>query len=181
MKKFLLLFTLLISYELFAQVAINSDGTTADSSAMLDIKSSSRGLLIPRMTFADTLNISSPALGLTIFIIDDSSFYFHKAEGWESIVTPPRSGHAHGLFATRTPRRPNPIGLTLIKLDKIEKNKLFVSGVDAFNNTPVLDIKPFLPDLDYVDTEKNRKAEYELRHHDTGFVKSDEIKNIIKP
>ena len=108
-------------------------------------------------------------------------FYFHKAEGWESIVTPPRSGHAHGLFATRTPRRPNPIGLTLIKLDKIEKNKLFVSGVDAFNNTPVLDIKPFLPDLDYVDTEKNRKAEYELRHHDTGFVKSDEIKNIIKP
>lgn len=93
-------------------------------------------------------------------------FYFHQVTDWDSIVNPPRSNHTHGLFATRTPRRPNPIGLTLIKLDKIVENKLFVSGVDAYNQTPVLDIKPFLPDLDFVETEKNRKAEKKLRNQE---------------
>ncbi len=65
-----------------AQVAINTDGSAADNSAMLDIKSNNKGLLIPRMTFADTANIISPALGLIIFVTDDSSFYYHKNSGW---------------------------------------------------------------------------------------------------
>ncbi|MCF6241553.1 MAG: tRNA (N6-threonylcarbamoyladenosine(37)-N6)-methyltransferase TrmO [Bacteroidales bacterium] len=93
-------------------------------------------------------------------------FYFHKITEWESIVTTRRSKKQYGLFATRTPRRPNPIGMTLIKLDAIKENKLYVSGVDAYNQTPVLDIKPFLPDLDFVKTEKNRKAENQLRNLD---------------
>lgn len=58
-----------------------------------------------------------------------------------------------GAFATRTNLRPNPIGLTLVELVKVEKNVLTVRGLDAFNGTPVLDIKPF----DYWDTAKNVK------------------------
>ena len=84
-------------------------------------------------------------------------FYFHEITDWESIVTPRCSKHRYGLFATRTPRRPNPIGMTLIKLDAIKENKLYVSGIDVFDQTPVLDIKPFLPDLDFVATDKNKK------------------------
>ena len=61
--------------------------------------------------------------------------HFHEAKGWESIVTPPESDHKFGLFATRSPRRPNPIGLSLIKMDTIIKNKIYVSGIDIFNNT----------------------------------------------
>ena len=48
-----------------------------------------------------------------------------------------------GIFATRTPHRPNPIGLTCVKLMKIKNNVLTVQGLDAYNETPVLDIKPF--------------------------------------
>ena len=48
-----------------------------------------------------------------------------------------------GIFATRTPHRPNPIGLTLVKLEKIEKNKLLISGVDMVEGTPIIDIKPY--------------------------------------
>jgi tRNA-Thr(GGU) m(6)t(6)A37 methyltransferase TsaA len=89
-------------------------------------------------------------------------FYFHKITDWESIVTTRHNKNRYGLFATRTPRRPNPIGMTLVKLEAIKENKLYVSGVDTFDQTPVLDIKPFLPDLDFVETEKNRNAGYHL-------------------
>ncbi len=84
------LFILLILFsgitQSFAQVAVNNDGSAADNSAMLDIKSSNKGLLIPRMSFADTSNITSPALGLIIFITNDSSFYYHKNSGWVKMV-----------------------------------------------------------------------------------------------
>jgi tRNA (Thr-GGU) A37 N-methylase len=63
--------------------------------------------------------------------------------------------------------------MTLIKLDAIKENKLYVSGVDAFDQTPVLDIKPFLPDLDFVITDKNKRVEHDLRHDDTGFVDTE--------
>ena len=81
-------------------------------------------------------------------------FFFDKVKDWESIVKPPVSNRTYGLFATRTPRRPNPIGMTLVKLESIENNRLLVSGVDAFDGTPVLDIKPFFPDLDCVETKQ---------------------------
>ena len=59
-----------------------------------------------------------------------------------------------GVFATRTNLRPNPIGLTLVELVKVESNVLIVRGLDAFNGTPVLDIKPY----DYWDMAKNAKV-----------------------
>ncbi|MGD8545758.1 MAG: tRNA (N6-threonylcarbamoyladenosine(37)-N6)-methyltransferase TrmO [Candidatus Bathyarchaeota archaeon] len=59
-----------------------------------------------------------------------------------------------GTFATRTPYRPNPIGLTIVELLNVDKNILSVRGLDAFDNTPVLDIKPF----DYWDTDQDAKV-----------------------
>ena len=67
----------------------------------------------------------------------------------EMTVSPPwpKAGRA-GLFATRTPARPNPIGLHVVRLKKIEGNVLYTWPVDAFDGTPVLDIKPYFRDLD---------------------------------
>ena len=58
------------------------------------------------------------------------------------------------MFASRTPHRPNPIGLTLAKLISISENKLYVSGIDLIDGTPVLDIKPYIPNYDNPITNK---------------------------
>ncbi|MBN1251633.1 MAG: tRNA (N6-threonylcarbamoyladenosine(37)-N6)-methyltransferase TrmO [Bacteroidales bacterium] len=107
-------------------------------------------------------------------------FHFHEAKGYENIVKPPESNHEFGLFATRSPRRPNPIGLSLIKLDSIVKNKLYVSGIDIFDKTPVLDIKPFLPSVDCMITEKNMIAEYYLGHHTENYINDSLVKIFIE-
>ena len=79
-----------------------------------------------------------------LFII----FWMHKISNEErkTLKVHPRGRNELpllGVFATRTPHRPNPIGLTLVELVKVEENVLTVRGLDAFNGTPVLDIKPF--------------------------------------
>eukprot|EP01118_Nematostelium_gracile_P016250 TRINITY_DN668_c0_g1_i3.p1 TRINITY_DN668_c0_g1~~TRINITY_DN668_c0_g1_i3.p1 ORF type:complete len:172 (+),score=37.39 TRINITY_DN668_c0_g1_i3:381-896(+) len=67
-------------------------------------------------------------------------------------VSPPRlEGNKVGIFSTRSPNRPNPIGLSLVKLEKREKSTLFVSGVDLIDGTPILDIKPYIHKYDSVE------------------------------
>ena len=105
--------------------------------------------------------------------------HFDKANGWESIVTPPESDHQYGLFATRSPRRPNPISLSLIKIDTLINNKIYVSGVDLFDRTPILDIKPFLPSIDYVISEKNMVSELYLGHHNEDFINDTLVKEFV--
>ena len=64
-------------------------------------------------------------------------------------VKPPWAGGVRvGLFSSRSPARPNPIGLSVVRINKIEKNRIYTSGLDAFDGTPVLDIKPYIKDLD---------------------------------
>jgi tRNA-Thr(GGU) m(6)t(6)A37 methyltransferase TsaA len=75
-------------------------------------------------------------------------YHMHLSKKWSSSVRPPGSENAMGLFATRSPNRPNSIGFSVIKLDSINGLDIHVSGVDAFNGTPVLDIKPWIPSLD---------------------------------
>jgi len=75
-------------------------------------------------------------------------YHMHRSEKWHTPVRPPESQHDFGLFATRSPNRPNPIGFAVIRLDGIEGTFLHVSGIDAFDRTPVLDIKPWLPSID---------------------------------
>ena len=100
-------------------------------------------------------------------------YHFNEADGWEPIVSPPGSNndHEYGLFSTRIPKRPNPIGFSIIKLHKIKDGILYVSGVDAFDKTPVLDIKPYLPSVDCVKSIQNELIEEVLGHHDEIFIK----------
>ncbi len=72
---------------------------------------------------------------------------FDKSEGYELVGTPPVDDRPHGVFATRSPRRPNPIGLTVVELLRREGSVLHVRGVDMLDGTPILDIKPYLSSL----------------------------------
>lgn len=64
-------------------------------------------------------------------------------------VSPPwAEGKKVGLFASRSPNRPNPIGLSIVEVKKIDGNVIYTSGLDVYDNTPLLDIKPYIQDLD---------------------------------
>ncbi len=69
---------------------------------------------------------------------------FHESQGFELLGTPPSDNRPHGVFATRSPRRPNPIGLTVVELLRREGRLLRVRGVDMLDGTPILDVKPYL-------------------------------------
>jgi tRNA (adenine37-N6)-methyltransferase len=69
---------------------------------------------------------------------------FHRHEGYELLSKPPTDDRLHGVFATRAPRRPSPIGLTVVELLGREGPRLRVRGVDMLDGSPVLDIKPYL-------------------------------------
>jgi tRNA (adenine37-N6)-methyltransferase len=75
-------------------------------------------------------------------------YVFHRSQGYALKVTPFLDDKQHGLFATRHPRRPNPIGLSIVRLLKREGNLLEIEGVDILDGTPLLDIKPYVPDFD---------------------------------
>jgi len=72
-------------------------------------------------------------------------FGFHKSEGYELLTTPRLDNTPRGVFATRSPHRPNPIGMTILKIIERKNNVLRVSGMDMIEGTPVLDIKPYTP------------------------------------
>lgn len=69
---------------------------------------------------------------------------FDRAEGYDLRFTPPTDPRPHGVFATRSPRRPNPIGLTVVRLLSREGRRLRVAGLDMLDGTPILDLKPYL-------------------------------------
>jgi tRNA (adenine37-N6)-methyltransferase len=69
---------------------------------------------------------------------------FHRSEGFQLTGTPPSDNRPHGVFATRSPYRPNAIGLTVVELVRREGAKLHVRGIDMLDGTPILDIKPYL-------------------------------------
>jgi tRNA-Thr(GGU) m(6)t(6)A37 methyltransferase TsaA len=72
---------------------------------------------------------------------------FDRSGPFELTATPPSDNQPHGVFATRSPRRPNPIGLTVVELLRREKGSLYVRGVDMLDQTPILDIKPYLSSI----------------------------------
>jgi len=80
-------------------------------------------------------------------------YVFHHAKNVKLTVTPFLDSHPKGVFATRAPTRPNPIGLSIVKLLHIEGNVLTIENVDVVDGTPLLDIKPYVPAFDhYADT-----------------------------
>lgn len=74
--------------------------------------------------------------------------HFHKSSEYKLTVTPSEETVVRGLFATRSPRRPNPIGFSVVQLNEIKENRLMVSDLDILDNTPVLDIKPYFREFD---------------------------------
>jgi tRNA (adenine37-N6)-methyltransferase len=75
-------------------------------------------------------------------------YIFHRSSGFSLIVKPFLDDQMHGLFATRYPYRPNPIGLSIVRLVSIAGNWLEIEGVDVLDQTPLLDIKPYVPQFD---------------------------------
>jgi tRNA-Thr(GGU) m(6)t(6)A37 methyltransferase TsaA len=76
-------------------------------------------------------------------------YVFHRSKGYDLICRPYMEEHVRGLFAIRAPRRPNPIGLSVVRLEKRERNILYLSEVDMMDGTPLLDVKPFVPKFDH--------------------------------
>jgi tRNA-Thr(GGU) m(6)t(6)A37 methyltransferase TsaA len=75
-------------------------------------------------------------------------YAFDRSTGWWPLVQTPWEEKPHGLFATRSPNRPSPIGMTVVRLLRREGASLYVAGLDAFDGTPVLDLKPYIPGVD---------------------------------
>jgi tRNA (adenine37-N6)-methyltransferase len=88
---------------------------------------------------------------------------FDRASAYELLATPPTDTRPHGVFATRAPRRPNPIGLTVVELLRREGPKLYVRGVDMLDGTPILDIKPYLSSIPVQELRRGWIAEVELQ------------------
>jgi tRNA-Thr(GGU) m(6)t(6)A37 methyltransferase TsaA len=88
---------------------------------------------------------------------------FDRSTGFELLGTPPCDDQPHGVFATRSPRRPNPIGLTVVELLRREGPLLHVRGLDMLDGTPVLDIKPYLSGVPPEGLRRGWLAEAEAR------------------
>jgi len=88
---------------------------------------------------------------------------FDRSEGFELCGKPPSDDRPHGVFATRSPRRPNPIALTTVELLSREGRRLRVRGVDMLDGTPILDIKPYLSSVPEEKLRRGWLAEAEAR------------------
>ena len=93
---------------------------------------------------------------IVIWVFDRSGVY-------ELMGTPPSDNRPHGVFATRSPRRPNPIGLTTVELLRREGSRLHVRGIDMLEGTPILDIKPYLSSVPAKRLKRGWLAEAEAR------------------
>ncbi|HEU5231721.1 MAG TPA: tRNA (N6-threonylcarbamoyladenosine(37)-N6)-methyltransferase TrmO [Terriglobales bacterium] len=88
---------------------------------------------------------------------------FDRSSGFELLGSPPSDNRPHGVFATRSPRRPNPIALTVVELRRRDGLELHVRGVDMLDGTPILDIKPYLSSIPAEKLRRGWLAEAEAR------------------
>jgi tRNA (adenine37-N6)-methyltransferase len=88
---------------------------------------------------------------------------FDRVAGYDLRATPPTDTRPHGVFATRSPRRPNPIGLTVVQLLRRDGPRLHVRGIDMLDGTPILDIKPYLSSVPAKRLKRGWLAEAEAR------------------
>jgi len=75
-------------------------------------------------------------------------YHLHLSNSYNLKVVPFLDDQIRGVFSTRAPKRPNPIGLSVVKLNKIKMNRLEIENIDIIDGTPLLDIKPYIPDMD---------------------------------
>ena len=104
-------------------------------------------------------------------------FYFDQSKKY-TLQTNTYSGEFKGVFASRSPNRPSLIGVSTVTLEKIEHNHLYVKGLDALNNTPVLDIKPFVLPLDSNEIEEKQRKEHP-RHQIMDLISRGNLKELL--
>jgi len=114
----------------------------------------------------------SPEFEAGLFDIDGFShlfvlWVFDRSEGFDLVSRPPIDDRPHGVFATRSPRRPNPIGLTAVELVRRDGRLLHVRGVDMLDGTPILDIKPYLSSIPSETLKRGWIAEAEARQNES--------------
>jgi tRNA-Thr(GGU) m(6)t(6)A37 methyltransferase TsaA len=95
---------------------------------------------------------------------------FDRVNGFDLVATPPTDTRPHGVFATRSPRRPNPIGLTVVKLIGRDGCRLRVGGIDMLDGTPILDIKPYLSSVPIDQVKRGWLAEAEALRKDNSLT-----------
>ena len=88
---------------------------------------------------------------------------FDRSVGYDLMARPPIDDREHGVFATRSPRRPNPIGLTVVRLLGRQGSRLFVRGVDMLDGTPIVDLKPYLSSVPAEEIRRGWIADAEAR------------------
>ena len=89
-------------------------------------------------------------------------YNFHMSKKVSLIVTPYLDSHPRGVFATRAPGRPNPIGFSVVNLVKVDGNILHIKNVDIVDGTPLLDIKPYVPEFDFRDVKSTGWLEHSV-------------------
>ncbi len=90
-------------------------------------------------------------------------YHFHLSKAYSLEVKPYMDSKLHGLFATRAPARPNPIGLSVVRLTEVKRNNLHIKDIDIVDGTPLLDIKPFIPEFNSEDIIKKGWLEKNIR------------------
>ncbi|WP_407281648.1 tRNA (N6-threonylcarbamoyladenosine(37)-N6)-methyltransferase TrmO [Methanolobus sp. WCC1] len=101
-------------------------------------KKDTESLIVLKSEYAEGLDSITDFDKIQVF------FYFHLSEGFSMIQKRRYDGKMAGVFASRSPKRPNGIGVTVVELLKVDNNILHVKGLDAINGTPILDIKPYI-------------------------------------
>lgn len=101
-------------------------------------------------------------------------YHFHKAQETRLTVVPFMDSEPHGVFATRSPNRPNPIGLSIVKLLSVQGQVLSIENVDILDGTPLLDIKPYVPEFDGNTADRvgwleQRKGRVQIKKSDDRF------------
>lgn len=138
--------------------------------------------LIGEIVFEPLYNNPEAVRGLENFSHIWLIFGFDKAEYKEGTMTvrPPRLGGNTrvGVFASRSPYRPNSLGLSCVKIEKIEQGIITVSGIDILNGTPIYDIKPYIPYSDSLSEAQGSYAEEEKEHSLTVEI-PDELLKIL--
>ncbi|GAB7080169.1 tRNA (N6-threonylcarbamoyladenosine(37)-N6)-methyltransferase TrmO [Megalodesulfovibrio paquesii] len=101
-------------------------------------------------------------------------YVFHEVGPRKLQVTPFLDARAHGVFATRAPCRPNPIGLSVVRLRGVEGVRLLLEDVDMLDGSPLLDVKPFVPSFDVPTPDSVRLGWLAERHDGAGAARSDD-------
>jgi tRNA-Thr(GGU) m(6)t(6)A37 methyltransferase TsaA len=81
-------------------------------------------------------------------------YHLHEIKGYDLLVKPFLDKDRHGIFATRSPKRPNPIGLSVMRLKGVNEDSVLLECIDVLDRTPVIDIKPYVADFDCCDADR---------------------------